>query len=233
MDKILAYVLQPDAQFSLRAGLLAFMEDKDAISMVDTYLIQWIHHVERNGSAPLTKRILKEPLSSTFLVKCAPLPLLPFMSSWPVKSCKALILPLNMPSASTSDLDANLISLNLPCAFVHFLNGLKPDLRTLCCMDQDNRRWNCPTSLVKFSIAEEERLNIRESAVPAPHLSNHCDAPFREFGNKRLWIDKSDSYQDDSDDSDPASESDCPASVHGDEPHAKDRHARTWKHARS
>lgn len=155
------------------------------------------------------------------------------MSSWPVKSCKALILSLNMPSASTSDLDAYLISLNLPCAFIHFLNGLKPDLRTLCCMDQDNRRWNCPTSLVKFSIAEEERLNMRESAVPAPHLSNHCDAPFREFGNKRLWIDKSDSYQDDSDDSDPASESDCPASVHGDEPHAKDRHARTWKHARS
>ena len=63
MDKILAYVLQPDAQFSLRAGLLAFMEDKDAINMVDTYLI---HHVERNGSAPFDKADFKRAFVQYF-----------------------------------------------------------------------------------------------------------------------------------------------------------------------
>jgi hypothetical protein len=46
---------------------------------------------------------------------------------------------------------------------VHFLRGLRPDLRPLCCLDRDNREWVSLHDLVRFTASEEIRLSVRSN----------------------------------------------------------------------
>ena len=71
---------------------------------------------------------------------------------------------------------------------LHFLNGLKPELRARCCLDRDNNRWDSLAALVQFTLAEEERLNLISSTSDLPHLScsSQLESPhFSPFGSRR------------------------------------------------
>ena len=71
---------------------------------------------------------------------------------------------------------------------LHFLNGLKPELRARCCLDRDNNRWDSLAALVQFTLAEEERLNLISSTSDLPHLScsSQPESPhFFPFGSRR------------------------------------------------
>ena len=67
---------------------------------------------------------------------------------------------------------------------LHYLAGLNSELRTLCCMDRDNKRWDSLHALVTFTLAEEERLNMKASS--APHVSK-APCPSRFPSSKPQW----------------------------------------------
>jgi hypothetical protein len=54
----------------------------------------------------------------------------------------------------------------------HFVAGLNPELRGLCCLDRDNHEWQSLHALVQYTYAEEVRLQMKRAATnsvsPAP-----------------------------------------------------------------
>jgi hypothetical protein len=46
----------------------------------------------------------------------------------------------------------------------HFLRGLRPELRPLCCLDQNNQPWTSLHALVQHTFAEELRYHVRYPA---------------------------------------------------------------------
>ena len=182
MEKILSYVIRPNVQFSLREGLMSFMEDPDAALTVDTYLLE---HVEKEGSAPFNKMDFKSAFIRSFTGEVRPPEVIALhelmagtvtQGSDPVpKYAERFYQRSRRLNGETQ------ISL---CIF--FQSGLKPELRALCCMDRNNKRWECLSDLVDFAIAEEERLNVRDSSLPAPHFSNPNAPNLVRGGMKRV-----------------------------------------------
>jgi hypothetical protein len=64
----------------------------------------------------------------------------------------------------------------------HFLSGLSPSLRQLCCLDRNNNRWEHLLDLIRFTYAEEERYNLCHSdRVP-------CVAPRTRQGDEKWHV---------------------------------------------
>ena len=68
----------------------------------------------------------------------------------------------------------------------HFVSGLRPDLRKLCCVDREGRDWTSLHTLVAFTIVEERRLTMISSPPSDPDSSHHRKRGWR--GQADEWI---------------------------------------------
>jgi hypothetical protein len=65
----------------------------------------------------------------------------------------------------------------------HFLAGLNPDLRVLCCLDRDNHEWTSLHALVRYTFAEELRLKMRNPTPDPVHAPPHV--PDKQWSKRK------------------------------------------------
>ena len=63
----------------------------------------------------------------------------------------------------------------------HFVNGLNPDLKMLCCVDREGQDWVALSPLIAFTIVEERRLSLVSRSRPV--LSSDST----HFKSKKRW----------------------------------------------
>ena len=63
----------------------------------------------------------------------------------------------------------------------HFVNGLNPDLKMLCCVDREGQDWVALSPLIAFTIVEERRLSLVSRSHPVPSFDS------AHFKSKKRW----------------------------------------------
>ena len=53
----------------------------------------------------------------------------------------------------------------------HFILGLKPELKRICCVDREGLDWSSLSSLIAFTLVEERRLNLVSVGPSLPSFS--------------------------------------------------------------
>ena len=168
LDKILAYVSQPGVTFSLKEGVMQAMEATSAMNAVNSYFVE---HVEKDGSGPFDPAHFKAEFIRSFTGEVRPASVIALHELMAGKVTQGSE-PIAKYAERFYQRARRLPKESPQTLCLYFLNGLKPELRGLCCMDHQNNRWGDLHALVKFATAQEERENMRNSTFPAPHLSN-------------------------------------------------------------